>query len=134
MHEPRWGGGGGGAGATERTSIGRFTLGGYVNTETTKSRMVSQGFGSGRLGMGQVYTMASYNAACIVTKFQRFCGLNNVPFPPMMEDSYIFAYFMCHVADSSARPESLLRATSAANWVFVSDAWSLTSTAISSTC
>ena len=105
MHEPRWG-----AGATKEQLLEdlRFEV-------MWKQRLLNLGWSARASDQAALAwaksTMASYNNAD--TKFQRFCGLNSVPFPPKMENSRICADFMCHVADSSARPESLLRTTNA---------------------
>ena len=57
-------------------------------------------------------TIQLYNRQ--VVKFRNFCDKSCVCFPPKPEQSSLFADFMCSVADSSVRPESVLRSTSAA--------------------
>ena len=46
--------------------------------------------------------------------FESFCDEKGYNFPPIPEETYIFADYLCSVADRSDRPESLLKKHSAA--------------------
>ena len=55
-------------------------------------------------------TLSLYNR--MVNDFYSSCSSNGLPFPP--DDPSIIAPYMCHVADKSPRPQSLLKTTIAA--------------------
>jgi hypothetical protein len=57
-------------------------------------------------------TLASYDS--ITKKLASYCKKCGVEFPPSTKDIPVFADFLCHVSDSSERPSSILRSTSAA--------------------
>ncbi len=55
-------------------------------------------------------TLQGYNR--ILAKFQQFCQQNGYMFPPSISAG--LAAFLCHIADTSPRPASILRSHMAA--------------------